>query len=70
MSAPGISPNARPGRGWLDEFYVTHYLHYLAAAMLLGIVFGRVARVPDHTSQSVSQHGFRVDWVEKSGSQL
>ncbi len=32
-----------PGLGWLDEFYVTHYLHYLAAAMLLAIVFDRVA---------------------------
>jgi hypothetical protein len=32
-----------PGLGWLDEFYVTHYIHYLAAALLLGIVFDRVA---------------------------
>lgn len=28
-----------PGLGWLDEFYVTHYLHYLAAAVLLVLVF-------------------------------
>jgi hypothetical protein len=28
-----------PGLGWLDEFYVTHYLHYLAAAVLLAVVF-------------------------------
>lgn len=28
-----------PGLGWLDEFYVTHYLHYLAAAVLLALVF-------------------------------
>ena len=27
-----------PGLGWLDEFYVTHYLHYLAAAVLLAIL--------------------------------
>lgn len=32
-----------PGLGWLDEFYVTHYLHYLAAAVLLGVVFEAVA---------------------------
>lgn len=28
-----------PGLGWLDQFYVTHYIHYLSAAALLGIVF-------------------------------
>ena len=28
-----------PGLGWLDEFYITHYLHYLAAAALLALVF-------------------------------
>jgi hypothetical protein len=28
-----------PGLGWLDEFYVTHYLHYLAAAVLLAVLF-------------------------------
>jgi len=32
-----------PGLGWLDEFYVTHYLHYLAAAVLLAVVFDRIA---------------------------
>jgi uncharacterized membrane protein len=32
-----------PGLGWLDEFYVTHYLHYLAAAVLLAVVFDGVA---------------------------
>ena len=32
-----------PGLGWLDEFYVTHYLHYLAAAVLLAVVFDGLA---------------------------
>lgn len=32
-----------PGLGWLDEFYVTHYLHYLAAAVLLALVFDGAA---------------------------
>lgn len=32
-----------PGLGWLDEFYITHYLHYLAAAVLLALVFDGVA---------------------------
>ncbi len=27
-----------PGLGWLAKFYVTHYLHYLAAAAFLGLV--------------------------------
>ena len=26
-----------PGLGWLAEFYVTHYIHYLGAILLLGI---------------------------------
>ena len=25
-----------PGLGWLAEFYVTHYLHYLGAVLLIG----------------------------------
>lgn len=32
-----------PGLGWLDEFYVTHYLHYLTAAVLLALVFDGAA---------------------------
>lgn len=27
-----------PGLGWLDAFYVTHYMHYLAAIVLLFLV--------------------------------
>jgi hypothetical protein len=27
-----------PGLGWLAEFYVTHYIHYVGAILLLGIV--------------------------------
>ena len=26
-----------PGFGWLAEFYITHYLHYLSAAIFLGL---------------------------------
>ncbi len=26
-----------PGLGWLAEFYVTHYIHYLGAILMLGI---------------------------------
>ena len=26
-----------PGLGWLAQFYVTHYIHYLGAAVLLGV---------------------------------
>jgi hypothetical protein len=32
-----------PGLGWLDEFYLTHYLHYLVAAVLLALVLDGVA---------------------------
>ncbi|MGD9971592.1 MAG: hypothetical protein AB7S77_00870 [Desulfatirhabdiaceae bacterium] len=27
-----------PGLGWLDQFYVTHFMHYLAAVFLIGLV--------------------------------
>jgi len=27
-----------PGLGWLAQFYVTHYIHYLCAVMILGIL--------------------------------
>jgi hypothetical protein len=27
-----------PGLGWTADFYVTHYIHYLGAILLLGIV--------------------------------
>jgi hypothetical protein len=27
-----------PGLGWLGQFYVTHYIHYLAAILILALV--------------------------------
>jgi hypothetical protein len=27
-----------PGFGWLAQFYVTHYIHYLGAILILGLV--------------------------------
>jgi len=26
-----------PGLGWLAQFYVTHYIHYICAALIIGI---------------------------------
>jgi hypothetical protein len=31
-----------PGLGWLAQFYVTHYIHYLAAIIVLALVAYRV----------------------------
>ena len=31
-----------PGLGWLAQFYVTHYIHYLAAILVLALVAYRV----------------------------
>jgi hypothetical protein len=28
-----------PGLGWLDQFYLTHYFHYIAASALLAVIF-------------------------------
>jgi hypothetical protein len=27
-----------PGLGWLSQFYVTHYMHYLFAIIIIGII--------------------------------
>ncbi|MGW8303690.1 MAG: hypothetical protein ACWGNO_16550 [Desulfobacterales bacterium] len=32
-----------PGLGWLAQFYVTHYIHYLAAILILALVAYRVS---------------------------
>jgi hypothetical protein len=32
-----------PGLGWLAQYYVTHVMHYLGAALLLGLVAYAVA---------------------------
>ena len=32
-----------PGLGWLAQFYVTHIIHYLSAALLLGISAYRIS---------------------------
>jgi hypothetical protein len=28
-----------PGLGWSADFYITHYMHYIFAAILLGLIF-------------------------------
>jgi hypothetical protein len=33
-----------PGLGWLAQFYVTHYMHYMGAILLLGIAGYVMAR--------------------------
>lgn len=32
-----------PGLGWLDQFYLTHNLHYIAAFILLAVIFDGAA---------------------------
>jgi hypothetical protein len=31
-----------PGLAWLAQYYITHIIHYIAAALLIGLVFYRV----------------------------
>ena len=31
-----------PGLGWLAEFYITHYIHYLGAVLLLAFIAYRI----------------------------
>jgi hypothetical protein len=44
-----------PGLGWLDQFYLTHYLHYLTGAFLIGLVSYQIG-----TYFLESRHRFRV----------
>lgn len=48
-----------PGLGWLAEYYVTHYMHYLGAALLLGIGTYYLVRylVADHLRRRLSGYG-------------
>ncbi|MEW6184347.1 MAG: hypothetical protein AB1585_01255 [Thermodesulfobacteriota bacterium] len=32
-----------PGLGWLAQYYVTHVIHYIAAALLIALVFYRAS---------------------------
>ena len=43
-----------PGLGWLAQFYVTHYLHYLAATVLLAIAGYVIARYLAHDKNRIT----------------
>lgn len=48
-----------PGLGWLAAYYVTHYIHYLGAALLLGVGAYYVVRyaVLDHLQRRITVYG-------------
>lgn len=48
-----------PGLGWLAAYYVTHYMHYLGAALLLGIGAYFLVRygVADRLRRRISAYG-------------
>jgi len=43
-----------PGLGWLAQFYVTHYLHYLAAIVLLAMAGYVLARYLAHDKNGIN----------------
>lgn len=49
-----------PGLGWLARYYVTHLIHYLSAAVLIGIVSNRITRylVEDRHRLSLTPSGY------------
>jgi hypothetical protein len=50
-----------PGLGWLAEFYVTHSLHYLFAALFVSLIFYRAS-----VSLVIKSHGMplgRLKWL-------
>ena len=48
-----------PGLGWLAQYYVTHYIHYLGAAVLLGIGAYYLVRymVAERSQRRISGYG-------------
>jgi hypothetical protein len=48
-----------PGLGWLAQFYVTHYIHYLGAAVLLAVGAYYLTRyiVAERPRRRISRYG-------------
>lgn len=48
-----------PGLGWLAAYYVTHFIHYLGAALLLGVGAYYLVRyvVADHLQRRLTGYG-------------
>jgi hypothetical protein len=48
-----------PGLGWLAQFYVTHYIHYVGAALLLAIAAHYLVRffIAERPRRRVSAYG-------------
>ena len=48
-----------PGLGWLAEYYVTHYIHYLGAAVLLAIGAYYLVRymTAEHQRRRITSYG-------------
>lgn len=51
-----------PGLGWLAQFYVTHYLHYLGAIVLLGLAayYGVLYLADRRRTLKISAYG----WIQ------
>ena len=49
-----------PGLGWLAEFYVTHFIHYACAALLLGLMAYRLSGflLADRKNSSITLSGY------------
>ncbi len=48
-----------PGLGWLAQFYVTHFIHYVGAALLLGVAAYYLTRylVAERSRRRLSLYG-------------
>ena len=49
-----------PGLGWLAKFYVTHYIHYMAAVLLLARIAYRVVEhiTAKHSAKKLTASGY------------
>ncbi|MBF0119869.1 MAG: hypothetical protein HQK79_13625 [Desulfobacterales bacterium] len=47
-----------PGFGWLDKFYVTHYMHYFMAIIFIGLIFYAFVRNVVLEKMKVSLSGY------------
>jgi uncharacterized membrane protein len=49
-----------PGLGWLAKFYITHYIHYIGAVLLLAFIAYRIAEymMVKHSTRKLTASGY------------
>ena len=68
-----------PGLGWLADFYITHYLHYIAAAIFFALITYSIIlyflqrserRMSGTGMVRVVMRGAKLDWVARGSAMV